>query len=147
MKLSKFIYPDQINWIPKHFSAGLNPLNCNLIIVVLSQEFTDGVFGSRLKNHWCCCYCYSFLLHQSGIAWFKWVCSFICSLIASMYPWSCKYWFICIWLVRSSITDSGIRMICNVFPKTLCRLLLALCQNITSSKHEFVFWLPLCLVP
>lgn len=34
----------------------------------------------------------------------------------------------------SSITDSGIGMICNVFPDTLTRLLLAFCPNITSSK-------------
>ena len=35
---------------------------------------------------------------------------------------------------RSSISDSGIGMICNVFPGTLSRLLLALCPNITSSN-------------
>ncbi|XP_074568954.1 F-box/LRR-repeat protein 17-like [Curcuma longa] len=40
-------------------------------------------------------------------------------------------------LSGSSITDSGLRMICNVFPRTLCRLLLALCQNITSSGIQF----------
>ncbi|CAN1131773.1 F-box/LRR-repeat protein 17 [Linum perenne] len=35
-------------------------------------------------------------------------------------------------LSGSSISDSGIGMICNVFPGTLSRLLLALCPNITS---------------
>lgn len=35
---------------------------------------------------------------------------------------------------RSSISDSGIGMICNVFPETLTRLLVALCPNITSSN-------------
>ncbi|RWW21560.1 hypothetical protein GW17_00014280 [Ensete ventricosum] len=38
---------------------------------------------------------------------------------------------------RSSITDTGIRMICNVFSETLSRLLLALCPNITSSGIQF----------
>lgn len=38
---------------------------------------------------------------------------------------------------RSSISDSGIGMICNVFPETLSRLLLALCPNITSSNYPF----------
>lgn len=37
---------------------------------------------------------------------------------------------------RSSISDSGIGMICNVFPNTLSRLLLALCPNITSSTIQ-----------
>ncbi|XP_056175320.1 F-box/LRR-repeat protein 17-like isoform X2 [Syzygium oleosum] len=37
-------------------------------------------------------------------------------------------------LSGSSISDSGIRMICNVFPETLSRLLLALCPNISSSN-------------
>ncbi|KAL3649017.1 F-box/LRR-repeat protein 17 [Castilleja foliolosa] len=36
-------------------------------------------------------------------------------------------------LSGSSISDSGIGMICNVFPETLSKLLLALCPNITSS--------------
>ncbi|CAL9053070.1 F-box/LRR-repeat protein 17-like isoform X1 [Musa acuminata AAA Group] len=40
-------------------------------------------------------------------------------------------------LSGSSITDTGIRMICNVFPETLSRLLLALCPNITSSGIQF----------
>ncbi|XP_039039473.1 F-box/LRR-repeat protein 17-like [Hibiscus syriacus] len=40
-------------------------------------------------------------------------------------------------LSGSSITDSGIGMICNVFPNTLSRLLLALCPNITSSGIQF----------
>ncbi|URD90395.1 F-box LRR-repeat protein [Musa troglodytarum] len=40
-------------------------------------------------------------------------------------------------LSGSSITDSGIRMICNVFPETLSRLLLALCPNITSNGVQF----------
>ena len=35
---------------------------------------------------------------------------------------------------RSSISDSGIGMICNVFPGTLSRFLLAICSNITSSN-------------
>lgn len=35
---------------------------------------------------------------------------------------------------RSGISDSGIGMICNVFPETLKRLLLALCPNVTSSN-------------
>ncbi|KAL6505180.1 hypothetical protein OROGR_024997 [Orobanche gracilis] len=40
-------------------------------------------------------------------------------------------------LSGSSISDSGIGMICNVFPETLSRLLLALCPNITSSGVQF----------
>ncbi|XP_019057077.1 PREDICTED: F-box/LRR-repeat protein 17 [Tarenaya hassleriana] len=40
-------------------------------------------------------------------------------------------------LSGSSITDSGIGMICNVFPDTLSKLLLALCPNITSSGIQF----------
>ncbi|TYI74998.1 hypothetical protein E1A91_D07G243900v1 [Gossypium mustelinum] len=40
-------------------------------------------------------------------------------------------------LSGSSISDSGIGMICNVFPNTLSRLLLALCPNITSSGIQF----------
>ncbi|MCD9559701.1 hypothetical protein HAX54_017870, partial [Datura stramonium] len=39
--------------------------------------------------------------------------------------------------LRSSISDSGIGMICNVFPETLSKLLLALCPNITSSGIQF----------
>ncbi|XWS31486.1 hypothetical protein CRYUN_Cryun23aG0080600 [Craigia yunnanensis] len=40
-------------------------------------------------------------------------------------------------LSGSSISDSGIGMICNVFPNTMSRLLLALCPNITSSGIQF----------
>ncbi|KFK29322.1 hypothetical protein AALP_AA7G118300 [Arabis alpina] len=40
-------------------------------------------------------------------------------------------------LSGSSITDSGIGMICNVFPDTLTRLLLALCPKITSSGIQY----------
>ncbi|KNA22116.1 hypothetical protein SOVF_036970 [Spinacia oleracea] len=40
-------------------------------------------------------------------------------------------------LSGSGITDSGIGMICNVFSRTLSRLLLALCPNITSSGIQF----------
>ncbi|KAL3531276.1 hypothetical protein ACH5RR_010598 [Cinchona calisaya] len=40
-------------------------------------------------------------------------------------------------LSGSSISDSGIGMICNVFPETLSRLLLALCPTITSSGIQF----------
>nr|XP_043637357.1 F-box/LRR-repeat protein 17 [Erigeron canadensis] len=40
-------------------------------------------------------------------------------------------------LSGSSISDSGIGMICNVFPDTLTRLLIALCPNITSSGIQF----------
>ncbi|GMI98728.1 F BOX-LIKE17 [Hibiscus trionum] len=40
-------------------------------------------------------------------------------------------------LSGSGISDSGIGMICNVFPNTLSRLLLALCPNITSSGIQF----------
>ncbi|KAL2934607.1 F-box/LRR-repeat protein 17 [Bienertia sinuspersici] len=40
-------------------------------------------------------------------------------------------------LSGSSITDSGIGMICNVFSRSLSRLLLALCPNITSSGIQF----------
>ncbi|KAG2630552.1 F-box/LRR-repeat protein 17-like [Panicum virgatum] len=36
-------------------------------------------------------------------------------------------------LSGSSITDNGLGMICNAFPDTLTRLLMALCPNITSS--------------
>ncbi|PHU22059.1 F-box/LRR-repeat protein 17 [Capsicum chinense] len=36
-------------------------------------------------------------------------------------------------LSGSSVSDSGIGMICNVFPETLSKLLLALCPNITSN--------------
>lgn len=39
---------------------------------------------------------------------------------------------------RSSVSDSGISMICNVFSETLTRLLLALCPNVTSSNHCFI---------
>ncbi|XP_022155814.1 F-box/LRR-repeat protein 17 [Momordica charantia] len=40
-------------------------------------------------------------------------------------------------LSGSSISDSGIGMICNVFPDSLSRLLLALCPNISSSGIQF----------
>ncbi|KAG4928098.1 hypothetical protein JHK85_054584 [Glycine max] len=40
-------------------------------------------------------------------------------------------------LSGSSISDSGISMICNVFSETLTRLLLALCPNVTSSGIQF----------
>ncbi|XP_008235326.1 PREDICTED: F-box/LRR-repeat protein 17 [Prunus mume] len=40
-------------------------------------------------------------------------------------------------LSGSSITDSGIGMICNVFPDTLSRLLVALCPNISASFIQF----------
>ncbi|KAK9140122.1 hypothetical protein Scep_009803 [Stephania cephalantha] len=40
-------------------------------------------------------------------------------------------------LSGSCISDSGIGMICNEFPETLSRLLLALCPNITSSGIQF----------
>ncbi|KAK6141608.1 hypothetical protein DH2020_024643 [Rehmannia glutinosa] len=36
--------------------------------------------------------------------------------------------------LRSSVSDSGIGMICNVLPETLSKLLLALCPNITSKR-------------
>nr|XP_025643353.1 F-box/LRR-repeat protein 17 isoform X2 [Arachis hypogaea] len=39
--------------------------------------------------------------------------------------------------LRSGISDSGIGIICNVFPETLSRLLLALCPNVTSSGIQF----------
>ncbi|KAK7393472.1 hypothetical protein VNO78_22029 [Psophocarpus tetragonolobus] len=46
-------------------------------------------------------------------------------------------------LSGSSVSDSGISMICNVFPDTLTRLLLALCPNVTSSGIQFAtFQLP-----
>ncbi|KAF3778399.1 F-box/LRR-repeat protein 17 [Nymphaea thermarum] len=40
-------------------------------------------------------------------------------------------------LSGSSITDNGIGMICNVFQRSLSRLLLAFCPNITSSGIQF----------
>ncbi|XP_076935736.1 F-box/LRR-repeat protein 17-like [Bidens hawaiensis] len=40
-------------------------------------------------------------------------------------------------LSGSSISDSGLGIICNVFPETLTRLLVALCPNITSSGIQF----------
>ncbi|XP_074316147.1 F-box/LRR-repeat protein 17-like [Silene latifolia] len=40
-------------------------------------------------------------------------------------------------LSGSSISDSGIGIICNVFSRTLTRLLLALCPNVTSSGIQF----------
>ncbi|XP_077239023.1 F-box/LRR-repeat protein 17-like isoform X2 [Tasmannia lanceolata] len=40
-------------------------------------------------------------------------------------------------LSGSSISDCGIGMICNVFPQTLSRLLLALCPNVTASGIQF----------
>ncbi|TKY62397.1 F-box/LRR-repeat protein 17 [Spatholobus suberectus] len=40
-------------------------------------------------------------------------------------------------LSGSSVSDSGINMICNVFSETLTRLLLALCPNVTSSGIQF----------
>ncbi|CAN4101235.1 unnamed protein product [Withania somnifera] len=40
-------------------------------------------------------------------------------------------------LSGSSISDSGIGIICNVYPETLSKLLLALCPNITSSGIQF----------
>ncbi|XP_074576151.1 F-box/LRR-repeat protein 17-like [Curcuma longa] len=47
-------------------------------------------------------------------------------------------------LSGSSISDNGLRMICNVLPKTLSRLLLSLCPNITCSGLQFaVTQLPL----
>lgn len=48
-------------------------------------------------------------------------------------------------LFRSSISDSGIGMICNVFPETLSRLLLAVCPNISSSNFQLQF--PICYTP
>lgn len=46
-------------------------------------------------------------------------------------------------IFRSAISDSGIGMICNVFPKTLSWLLVALCPNITSSNElaHALIWL------
>ncbi|KAF4358102.1 hypothetical protein F8388_009385 [Cannabis sativa] len=38
---------------------------------------------------------------------------------------------------ESGISDNGIGMICNVFPDTLTRFLVALCPNITSSGIQF----------
>jgi len=43
-------------------------------------------------------------------------------------------WFLHAYISRSSITDNGLGMICNAFPDTLTRLLMALCPNITSCK-------------
>ncbi|XLS98181.1 hypothetical protein HN51_040916, partial [Arachis hypogaea] len=40
-------------------------------------------------------------------------------------------------LSGSGRSDSGIGIICNVFPETLSRLLLALCPNVTSSGIQF----------
>ncbi|KAD6120105.1 hypothetical protein E3N88_11376 [Mikania micrantha] len=40
-------------------------------------------------------------------------------------------------LSGSSISDSGLGMICNAFPETLTRLLVSLCPNITSSGIQF----------
>ncbi|OIV91352.1 hypothetical protein TanjilG_01970 [Lupinus angustifolius] len=40
-------------------------------------------------------------------------------------------------LSGSGISDSGIGMICNAFPETLSRLLIALCPNVTSSGIQF----------
>ncbi|XP_004292183.1 PREDICTED: F-box/LRR-repeat protein 17 [Fragaria vesca subsp. vesca] len=40
-------------------------------------------------------------------------------------------------LSGSSISDSGIQIICNVFPETLSRLLVALCPNITTMGIVF----------
>ncbi|KAK7396405.1 hypothetical protein VNO78_17394 [Psophocarpus tetragonolobus] len=40
-------------------------------------------------------------------------------------------------LSGSSVSDSGISMICNVFSETLTRFLLALCPNVTSSGIQF----------
>ncbi|KAL9331824.1 hypothetical protein ACSQ67_001434 [Phaseolus vulgaris] len=40
-------------------------------------------------------------------------------------------------LSGSSVSDSGISMICNVFSETLTRLLLAVCPNVTSSGIQF----------
>ncbi|KAI9119007.1 hypothetical protein K1719_009682 [Acacia pycnantha] len=40
-------------------------------------------------------------------------------------------------LSGSSISDSGIGIICSAFPETLSRLLLALCPNVTSSGIQF----------
>ncbi|TKY52690.1 F-box/LRR-repeat protein 17 [Spatholobus suberectus] len=46
-------------------------------------------------------------------------------------------------LSGSGITDNGLGIICNVFPETLSRLLLALCPNVTSSGIQFAtFQLP-----
>ncbi|KAL9267783.1 F-box/LRR-repeat protein 17-like protein [Drosera capensis] len=39
--------------------------------------------------------------------------------------------------LRSSISDSGISMICNVFSQSLSKLLLAACPNVTSSGVQF----------
>ncbi|PKA65566.1 F-box/LRR-repeat protein 17 [Apostasia shenzhenica] len=40
-------------------------------------------------------------------------------------------------LSGSSISDNGVRMICNGFPRTMTRLLLALCPNLSSSGIQF----------
>ncbi|CAL0300607.1 unnamed protein product [Lupinus luteus] len=40
-------------------------------------------------------------------------------------------------LSGSGVSDSGIGMICNAFPETLSRLLIALCPNVTSSGIQF----------
>ncbi|CAN4093350.1 unnamed protein product [Withania somnifera] len=57
---------------------------------------------------------------------------------ASVAAISSSYsWLELLDLSGSSISDSGIGMICNVFPETLSKLLLALCPNITSSGIQF----------
>ncbi|KAM3326113.1 F-box/LRR-repeat protein 17 isoform X1 [Capsicum chacoense] len=57
---------------------------------------------------------------------------------ASVAAISSSYsWLELLDLSGSSISDSGIGMICNVFPETLSNLLLALCPNITSSGIQF----------
>ncbi|XP_062022510.1 F-box/LRR-repeat protein 17 [Rosa rugosa] len=52
--------------------------------------------------------------------------------IASTYPY-----LELLDLSGSSISDSGIQIICNVFPETLSRLLVALCPNITTMGIVF----------
>lgn len=94
-----------------------------------------------IRNHWCICCCHCFNLLKIRIAWSKWVGfiltqSFLPNCCFLSISVSCILYLTLHFNGRSSISDSGIGMICNVFPNTLSRLLLALCPNITSSNLQ-----------
>lgn len=54
-------------------------------------------------------------------------------------------YFLSLLVFSSSITDTGLGMICDFLPDTLSKLLVALCPNITSSKF-LIFWFESVLI-
>lgn len=75
------------------------------------------------------------LLDLSGYVLFLLNISYLCLLCAcSREECMLRHVFVCLLVFSSSITDTGLGMICDVLPDTLSKLLVALCPNITSSK-------------